>query len=119
MHYVVSMDVIECPHQLVGIELNQEWMDLLPEFLEALLYAIDVGGYVIHHNMKFSIFSFTKVSVLDSDNILMMHFLMNLQLSALVLFILFQLLDCDYQAIAGKGAHIDSCKGSMTAFDLI
>ena len=78
MHYVVSMDIIECSHQLIGIELDQEWMDLLPKLLEAFLYAIDVGGYVIHDNMEFSIFSFTKVGMLDSNNVLVVHFLVNL-----------------------------------------
>ena len=78
MHHIVSMDIIECPHQLVGIKLDQKWMDLLSEFLEAFLYAVDVGGDVIHDNMEFSIFSFAKVSMLDSDNVLVVHFFVNL-----------------------------------------
>ena len=53
-------------------------MDLLPEFLEAFLYAIDVGWDVIHDNMEFAIFAFAKVSMLDSDNVLVVHFLVNL-----------------------------------------
>ena len=78
MHHIVSMDIIECPHQLVGIKLDEQWMDLLPEFLEAFLYAIDVGWDVIHDNVEFAIFAFAKVSMLDSNNVLVVHFLVNL-----------------------------------------
>ena len=120
MHHVLPVDVVEGPHQLVGIKLYQERVDLLPKLLETLLNAIDVGGDVVHHDVKLArIFvACVKEGVLDPDYVLVVHLFMDLQLTALVLLVLLKLLDCDYQATLGKSAHIDNCKGPMAALDL-
>ena len=98
----MSVNIIKCSHQLVGVKLDKKRMNLLPKFLEAFLYAINVGGDIIHDYVESTVFAFTEESMLDSDYVLMVHLFVNLQLAAFVLFILLQFLNCNNQAITGK-----------------
>ena len=52
MHYVLAMDVVECTEKLVRVQLDEQRVDLLMEFLKVLLDAVDVGGDVIHHDVQ-------------------------------------------------------------------
>ena len=112
MHNVVQVDVVECSEQLICVQLYKHRVDLLSQVQEVLLNAIDIGRDIIHHDVElrfiFLLFlllflsllgwrflvELDEVSVAHPNDVLMVHFFMNLQLTTLKLLVLLELFDC-------------------------
>ena len=45
------MNVVECTKELVRVQLNQDWVDLLAQVGEVLLDAIEIRGDVVHDDV--------------------------------------------------------------------
>ena len=106
-------------------------MNLLLKLLEMLLHSMDIGRNIVHHDIELSIFNilfllvslgrlflFDKICMSHSDHILMVHLLVDLQLSTFIGLILLKLLDSHNFARTFQCAHENFCKSTDTALDL-
>lgn len=135
MHDIVSMDVVECSQELIGVQLDQEWVHLLMQFLEMLLNAEDVRWNVVHHQVEVSFIALVtrsqlaetslflgrcinKVGMSQSYDVLMMHVTVDLQFTTLVFLVLLDFLHGDVLTRALQSAHPHGGESAYTALDL-
>ena len=139
VHHVVAVNVVQAAQQLIRVQLDQERVDLLAQFLKVLLDSVYVGRDVVHDNVEqrvllfrrllfagllltilvFNFFLVNEVRVAQPHDVLVVHLLVDLELAALVRLVLSDFFNCHNFACALQRAHEHFSEGTNATFDFL